>query len=159
MRRQRDAETEGGDYPQLIDAFKIGIHNWTHANVKAGNLNDLKKGNATQAVGDKVHLNTTPSLGGVPYPGYDTTIGGLVKEDGHSPCIEYRHYEDGVEVSGESDHFEFGSYEGDGGCTPVPKLTSQIGPGRHFREEEPFIQAQYNGGVEVVGPRVGWYAD
>lgn len=154
------SKTKGSpDYPQVIDAFSIGIHNWTHAGQKAGNLRDLQSGNATQAVGDKVHLNCTPSLGGVKYPGGDPTINGLTKNGSNSPCIEYRHFEDGVEVSGDTDHQEFGSYEGDGGCTPTPKLKEQVGGGRHFREEEPFIDGQWNGGVTVVGPRVGWYTD
>lgn len=150
------------DYPQIVDAYKLGIHNWTHANAKAGNIGNLRRGTATQAVGDKVHLNASPVMDGVPYPGQDPTIGAWVKEDGSSPAVEYRFYLDGVEITGSqkaADLFELGSYEGDGGCTPAVKLKTQAGEGRHFFEVEVYNQPQYNGGVGVTGPRIGWYID
>ncbi len=114
----------------------------------------------TVAVGVKVHLDTTPALNGVEYPGYSEVVRSWKKEDGTSPRIEWRWGSGQKEFSNSgNDPFHLGSYEDDGGCTPALRLTRQLGDGRTEVWAEPFIRAEYNGGLEVVGRRVTFYCD
>lgn len=148
---------------QVITEFKrTKIHNVTQNNQPAPNKQEIINGTSTQSVGQKVHLDTTPSLSGKDYPGGSEEVRSWVKEDGTSPIIEWRWYVDGKEASNSAqmpDPFHLGSYEDDGGCTPTLKLTEQVGPGRHEVRAQPFVHGQYNGGVGVVGPAVIWYCD
>lgn len=152
-----------GAYPQVISEFRhTKIANITHANAQVVNKREIIAGTSTQAVGDKIHLDTTPSLDGTDYPGNSSEVQSWTKEDGSSPIIEWRWLVDGKEASNSAemeDPFHFGSYEDNGGCTPSLKLLRQVGPGRFRVEAFPFVRAEYNGGVAVQGKPATWYID
>lgn len=140
-------------YPQVISEFK-------RTRVAHMSLQGQAYGAETAAVGVKVHLDTTPALNGVEYPGYSETVRSWKKEDGTSPIIEWRWGSGDTEFSNSGkDPFHLGSYEDDGGCTPALRLTEQIGPGANEVWAYPYVRAEYNGGVAVEGKRVTFKCD
>jgi len=149
---------------QVADSLKLKISHVSYQNQDSGAQGQaVKDGTGTQFVNQKVHLDCTPSLKGKEYPGNSPEGFHFVKEDGHSPVLEYQWWVDGKEASNSAempDPFNLGSYEDqDTGCTPAMKLLEAVGSSRHKVEMQGFIRAEYNGGKEVRSNKVSWYCD
>lgn len=144
---------------RIVDVLAKGhkVDQKRSAEVKAG---------AALAVGENLRFDVTPALNGKEYPGNDPTVNGPTfhKQDddnnGKSPIIEYRWGVGDRELSNsDSDPFHLNSYEDNGGCTPNLKLVEPIGNGVNEVWIEPFVRAEYNGGVQVTGDRLTFNAD
>lgn len=146
--------------------------------LKAGvmGVGDAKGPNDTQLVGDRCHLDCTPT------PDDKAYNDSLVMEDGHSPCLLVRWgYTDhnGKDVrcshggpgqpdadADRDDPWDLQSYEvknandtGGPGWTPVLELTAPLGPGLYDAWAYFILPAKYNGGLEVRSNRCTWKAD
>ena len=143
-------------------------------------VGDAKGPHETQVVGDRCHLDCTPTPDD---PKHNET---LVMEDGHSPQVLWRWgYTDaeGKDVrcshggpgqpdaeADRDDPWELQSYEKKGakdtsgpGLTPVLQLNEPLGSGVLNAWAYPILWAgpegQYNGGLTVTGPKCTWKAD
>lgn len=154
---------------QVITGFAdVKISNVTaknHEEVDAARKEAIKNGTGTLSLEERVHLHCSPlDPKGVEYPGYSDVVNNdpaFKKEDGTSPIIEWQWHrlDTGAELSNSgNDPFKLGSYEPDG-CTPTLTLKEQLGAGRVQVSARPFVRAQYNGGHEIVGRVVTFWAD
>lgn len=115
-----------------------------------------------QMKGERMHVDCTPfDMNGNPFPGGSQIVRRLIREDGHSPCLDYRWWVDGKLAWNSQemeDPFHLESYEdADVGFTPVFKLETPA-PGRRLVTLQAFLPAEYNGGFEV-SDKTSWAID
>lgn len=175
---------ETSHYPQVVDALKVRCY-WLEDDRKGGSggpaiekalFDAAIVGNGyAHMLNQRMHIDVTPSFRGVEYPGGSPTIRALVREDGHSPCLDLEWFIDGVRASsGEAgqremdDPLSLESYEDeDRGFTPC-FLSVAVQEAKGHVTLNAFLPARYNGGVEVRGActtkvggvdQLGWYKD